>query len=223
MRRYIAALAFAVLFPAITLAQGVGAGAPPVGEVIAILGTATVKTLGSPFEAALSERDIVREGQTVRTFTGSRVRIKLLDGSTLSLGEATELRLDHLARERGGVSRSTVFTLLEGYMRTVVAPLRPESAFEVQTPSMVAAVRGTEWVQRHRNLRTELVVESGSVFVQESPSDLPGQTRPPPPLVLQTREGVGWGPLGVLEPVHVWLEPRIKQFFDATLLPSLLP
>ena len=241
MRRYIAALALAVLFPAVSLAQGVrypiplgklgaqvppaqvGLEAPPVGEVTVIVGTATVRARGLPFEAALSEHDIVREGVTVRTLAGSRLRIRLLDGSTLSLGEATELRLDQLARERGGASRTSVFTLFEGYLRTVVAPLRPDSPFQVQTPSMVAAVRGTEWIQRHRNLKTELLVENGSVVVQESPSDLPGQTRPPPPLLMHPGEGVGWGPLGVLEPIRQWVQPRILQFLDATFLPLQRP
>ena len=220
MRRLIVAIALAVLSPLPGHGQTVPPPAPPIGIVTTVIGTATVRSLGVPGEGYLSERDTLREGQIVRTLMGSRLRVRLMDGSTLSLGEATELRLDHLARERGGASRFSVFTLFEGYLRTVVAPLRSESAFEVQTPSMVAAVRGTEWVQRHRNLRTELLVERGSVFVAESASDLPGQSRPPPPLVMEPGEGVGWGPLGVLEPITRWVAPRVEQFLTATFLPD---
>ena len=187
---------------------------PVVGSVGAVSGRARVAAPGMPGEAVLGRQDLVREGQTVRTDADSRLQLQLLDGSTLSLGGGTELRLDHLTTF-AAPAPSSVFTLLGGYLRAAITPLQSGNTFEVRTPSMVAGVRGTEWIERHLDGRTEMYVFHGAVQV--------GNAQPQEnerKLLIQAGRGLDFGQNGPVSPIRRWRPQRIAAFVDETALPE---
>jgi hypothetical protein len=176
----------------------------------------------------LSTGDIIRQNETLRTDARSRLQIRLLDGSMLILGEKSELKLSGISLMPNNHTLS-LFNLLDGYLRAVISPLQSDTEFEVRTPSMVAAVRGTEWVERYSDGRTEIFVKRGVVSVSSPPpapaagAGAPGQpspeptpTQPIPQVRLQPGLGVDYGPDGALTPVTHWERRRSTEFFDST-------
>ena len=198
---------------------------PPVGSVERLSGSAVIVQEDSSPE--LSVGDVIRQGETLRTEVGSRLQVLLLDGSRLTLGAQSELRLSGITLLPNKHSLN-LFTLLGGYLRAVITPLQSDSEFEVRTPSMVAAVRGTEWVERYNEGRTEIFVRRGVVAVSSPPplappSPAPGQPAAPPlsPIPQTSLDpglGVDYGPDGALTPVARWDPKRRAQFFDFTTI-----
>ncbi len=201
------------------------ASSQPLGTVERVSGSAVIVQLDS--SPQLSIGDVVRQGETLRTDSNSRLQIHLLDDSILTIGPQSELKLTGLSLLPNQHTLS-LFTLLEGYLRAVIAPLHPDAEFEVRTPSMVAAVRGTEWVERYSNGRTEIFVNHGVVSVSSPPPPPPAKpgpgqpALPPPPPIVQMRVepglGVDYGPGGALTPVAPWQPERSADFFDSTTI-----
>jgi hypothetical protein len=156
LHRRLAFWGLLVLFIGIGGAEAAG---PVIGTVQSLRGTATVRSSDSP-EAPLAVSADVHQGETVRTGAESRLKLLLRDGSTLALGSETELELDSLAMTPGSIS---LFVQLSGFVHAAIEPLRPGTQFLLRTPSMIAAVRGTEWIQNYEDGKTEIIVTKGHV------------------------------------------------------------
>ncbi|RDE24833.1 LysM peptidoglycan-binding domain-containing protein [Motiliproteus coralliicola] len=97
-------------------------------------------------KAPLGPDSLIYLGDQVRTSRGSSVAIRFADDSILTLHEDSLIRFDHLsAHGRTGMVDSRL-NLLEGRIDTRVIPAKgPGSRFQIQTPSAISAVRGTEY------------------------------------------------------------------------------
>jgi hypothetical protein len=129
MKTVIAAL-FCVLISAGT------ACAEPVGNVVAVRGSATVERGGKKLDA--QPRLGIDLQDTVVTGAGGRVKLLFIDDSVLTLAEKTHMNIDTFLHSRTDRGKS-LFNLLDGKMRAVVG----KTGFEVKTPTVVAAARGT--------------------------------------------------------------------------------
>ena len=80
----------------------------------------------------------IQPNDTVRTAAGSRVKMKFVDDSVLTLVDNSKLVIKEFlySKEKGGKS---IFNLLDGKMHSIVG----KTKFEVQTPTAIAAARGT--------------------------------------------------------------------------------
>lgn len=181
-----------------------------VGTVTALDGQASVVLPDGSGEAPLAVQDQVREGAVLRTGADGRLRVTLRDGSTLSLGAQSEVRLDHLALDAAG-QQSGLLTHLRGYLRAVIAKLRRGSEFEVSTVSMIAGVRGTDWIQHVEDGATEIFVANGQVACRTP--------RTGEQVVLARGEGVTFQPSGSHTPVVRWGQAKIDRFVAATRVP----
>jgi ferric-dicitrate binding protein FerR (iron transport regulator) len=74
----------------------------------------------------------------VSTAEGGRVKILFIDDSVLTLAEKSRMSVDTFIHSRSDRGKS-LFNLLDGKMRAVVG----KTKFEVKTPTVVAAARGT--------------------------------------------------------------------------------
>ena len=209
MRRhwFIAALAL-IAFP--TLCVAAPAGGDVIGTVAALVGTASVRPADGGGEATLSVNDALREGEVVRTAADGRLKIALRDGSTLSLGSGTELTLEHLSLSAGATEQPSLFTQVDGFVRAAVVPLHPRAGFEIATPSSVAAVRGTDWIQQYTDGAAEIFVERGSVQITGV------QARASEQVVLQAGEGVTFSKIAPHTPVIRWGAAKIAAYEAAT-------
>lgn len=119
----------------------------PVPAVIdELLGDAQLQRAGSGDLVTLQAGDEVYLGDQIRTGDESTLAIRFADDSILTLYADSLIRFDHLsAHGKTGMVDSRL-NLIQGRMDTRVTPASgPGSRFEIQTPSAISAVRGTEY------------------------------------------------------------------------------
>jgi hypothetical protein len=196
----------------LTGAIPIPAGAQDIGVVTGLLGSATVQRAGrlGPEPLALSQE--VHQGDILRTGPRARLRVTLHDASVLSLGADTELKLDHLALSASPAESGSFFTFAGGYLRAVVGHLRPGSLFEIHSPSMVAAVRGTDWIESYSAGATEIFVAEGRVLATSAVNRTDWA-------LLDAGEGVSFSAGTPHTPVVRWGQEKINRYVEATRVP----
>lgn len=112
------------------------ASAEPVASVVAVRGKATVERAGKKLNA--QPKTGIELQDTVATAEGGRVKLLFIDDSVLTLAEKSRMSVDTFVHSRSDRGKS-LFNLLDGKMRAVVG----KTKFEVKTPTVVAAARGT--------------------------------------------------------------------------------
>ena len=137
-------------------------------SVAAIESRVEVQRQGSWSDLGLG--DTLRAGDSVRSDAQGRLRLVLSDGSVVVVASNSQLTLDaHLFNpaEKGGAK--SVLTLLKGKIRALVSEYyRGGGSFDVQTPTAVSGVRGTDFVVLFDPLeqRSDIVGVSGRVSVR---------------------------------------------------------
>jgi hypothetical protein len=87
----------------------------------------------------------VLESDTLRTGADGRLGVTLRDDTRVSLGPASEVRLDsflYTPSEGGSVSCSTSCAASPSYVSGKIAKLAPDS-IRLETPGAIVGVRGT--------------------------------------------------------------------------------
>jgi ferric-dicitrate binding protein FerR (iron transport regulator) len=188
------------------------AGAQIIGNVTGLFGPATVQHAGSAGTEPLALNEDVKQGDILRTGPGARLRVTLRDASVLSLGTDTELKLDHLALGAPPSDPGSLFTLAAGFLRTLVGRLRPGSLFEIHSPSMVAAVRGTDWIESYSAGTTEIFVAEGRVLATSAVDRTDWA-------LLDAGEGVSFKIGSPHTTVVRWGQEKINRYIEATRVP----
>jgi hypothetical protein len=188
------------------------AGAQIIGIVTGLSGSATVQRAGGERSEPLALSKEVHQGDILRTGPGARLRVTLHDSSVLSLGADTELKLDRLALSAPPGDLGSLFTLAGGFLRAAVGRLRPGSLFEIHSPSMVAAVRGTDWIESYSAGTTELFVAEGRVLATSAVNRTDWA-------LLDAGEGVSFSVGSPHTPVVRWGQEKINRYVEATRLP----
>ena len=117
------------VFPAFSIA------ADDIGKVVALRGGAVIDREQKKLDARLSNGIFC---DTVSTKESSRAKMLFIDDSVLSVGEKSTVVIKEFVQSKDERSRA-IFNLIDGKLRTVVG----HSEFTVQTPTLVAAARGT--------------------------------------------------------------------------------
>lgn len=106
----------------------------------------------------------VNARDSLRTHEGARLRLTLADGSTLALGEGSQVVLTEIMASggRGGM----VFDLLAGIVRAVLGASAPD-VFAVRGRAAVAAARSTDFIVETTASSTAVFVNEGMVAVDE--------------------------------------------------------
>lgn len=146
----------------------VGLAAPlAAGEVAATL----LKTSGSgrlllPDGSAgeFKPGTLVQPGSRIITSEGGLAVLMMDDGSRISLGPNTDLKVAESKVE--GSARSTVFEMVKGLFKATVQKLTVGSRFEVRTTDAVAAVKGTSFAVTADERGTKAEVEEGTVWLE---------------------------------------------------------
>ena len=131
-----------------------------VGQVVRQTGPVTALRGGVPRSLYIGA--FIQSGDRIRTGAGAKVRIDFRDGSSLSLGEDTDVELSAYLPEGGGRG---ILTLLLGIIRTSLSSVWRDG-FEVRTLAAVASVRSTDWITELNGTRASVFVVDGSVAVR---------------------------------------------------------
>jgi hypothetical protein len=99
----------------------------------------------------------------IKTTLDSRSSIILKDGSVIRLEAGTEITIAEITYE-GQKLKKAVFKLVFGKIWSQVKPLADNGSFAVETPTLVATVRGTSFSLSYLNQISQLYVASHQVF-----------------------------------------------------------
>lgn len=109
----------------------------------------------------------LRGGDEVRTGAGSRVYLKLAEGSLIKLGENASLRILELSPDRGGFFRAAL-NVLEGAFRFTTDALARERRRDVsiRVATVTAGIRGTDlWGKSDREDKQIVCLIEGRIEV----------------------------------------------------------
>jgi len=146
-------------------------GSPQLAGAVSALDPAATRN-----GAGLGLRDGVQWNDLLETNVSGRLRVGLRDGSILSLGSNSQMRVV----QHSAATQQTTLDLLFGRLRSQVVKLtQPNSRFEVRTPTAVAGVIGTDFLLIVTTDRTTVVVFSGIVKVtpRTGPGGAPNQSQ----------------------------------------------
>jgi ferric-dicitrate binding protein FerR (iron transport regulator) len=149
--RTVALLLCLVLSPLPTLAQG-SSSSQAAGQITALVPQTTRN--GS----IASAKEEVNWNDVLRTEGAGRARVQLRDGSILSLGSNSELKVT----QHDPATQQTELELNYGRVRTrVVQITKPGGKFQIKTPAAVAGVVGTDGVIIYEGGHMQVICFSG--------------------------------------------------------------
>ena len=138
-----------------------------IGEIVKLRGKARLLRQN---QSQFVERGAhLKVGDTLLTGPESRLRIKVVDGSIVTLGENSRLIIDRASFDLGSGNRDVGVSLFDGILRSSVAKVKGRSAFEVNTALVASAARSTEWVVELKGPATSLLVIEGKVAATATP------------------------------------------------------
>ncbi|MCU0846733.1 MAG: FecR domain-containing protein [Spirochaetes bacterium] len=114
------------------------------GTVNFISGDVNIVIKGKKTEARMG--DAVSETTIIETGAKSQVDV-LFEGKLVSIGESTSVEFRKLAREaEGGVKKYVLFMESGSVFSKLIIRMFKEDEYQVKTPTVVASVRGTEFL-----------------------------------------------------------------------------
>lgn len=129
--------------PAAPALRGSAPAGGPAAELLRVTGQVYYGAAGTEQYRQAAVGDRLRAGDRILTERG-RCLIRLADGSTVHLSRKSSFQLAAASTASASGARRVVMRLFSGMMRAIVKPLRGGDAFEVHTPSAIAAVKGTD-------------------------------------------------------------------------------
>jgi hypothetical protein len=122
------------------------ASAEPVGFIAVAKGQVDVQRYGTnSWEAAVMDAD-VEVGDTIRTGFDSQAKIILVDDTTLSIDEDTEITIQSLHVGAAATRDRSIIRQTRGKLRTVVgSAFGGQTRMEIHTPTAVVGVKGTDF------------------------------------------------------------------------------
>jgi FecR protein len=135
-----------VLMVATLLLAAVAVAQPESGTVAAVVGTLQIQRGGTWQEAAIGAP--VFPGDRLRTGTNDRAKVVFADDSVLDLAPGTELSITNQVFNPGRRGFRSLLRLFQGKVRAWVSAHyhEPHARYEVETPTAIAGVRGTEFI-----------------------------------------------------------------------------
>jgi hypothetical protein len=150
------------LFAAALLLISAGVAlAAPAGTVVGLFGACVVGSGGSRNAAKIGQP--VQVGDTVEVPADGKMKLRMADGSVVSVAAGTRMTIAAYGVDGGGQRQEARLSLAQGLLRAVVAPVGRPATFEVDTAVGTAAVRSTDWFVEASSNAMQIGVLTGSV------------------------------------------------------------
>ncbi len=184
-----------------------------IATVEVLTGDCAVTRFGAASATPLATGTALYEGDRVQTQTGARLKLAFVDGTVIQLGESTDLVLDWFLYAPDANSQSALLRVSSGIFRVILEFVLPNAAFEVQTATAAATVRGTDWITEAAAASTAIVALDGQVAVRNVEPEVPGQ------VVLDPGEGSDVKESEPPTGPNVWGDARRNAFIERTRAP----
>lgn len=158
IQRYLAAVLCFLISP-VPAALAAPADTAPAGQINALIPAATLNAKTAKAKDSLQWNDLLKTEHT------GRLRVALTDGSMLSLGSDSQLKVV----QHDTATQQTALEMNFGKIRSqVVKVTQPGGKFEVKTPNAVIGVIGTDFYVGYGNNQTTVICYTGKVWVSPS-------------------------------------------------------
>ena len=151
----------------VTLLASVAA-AEDVGTVASTRGQTEIGRGGAFTPAAVG--GVVQLGDQLRTGADGQLRVVFRDDSVIDLAQGSSLTVDKQVFDPGASRFTSLLSLAAGKARAIVSKAygAPGASYEVQTPTAVAGVRGTEFLIEYDPARdaTDVIGIDGKIMVR---------------------------------------------------------
>jgi hypothetical protein len=170
MRGTCASFLILVLAGVLPAARGVSAQPAPaasaeIATVVERVLPAQIKGAGEVAWKDVEDGAAVRLGDSFRTGPGGRVKMIFDDKSILILAEKSVLDITRHVYDPSTKQRESLYKLYEGKVRALVGELfGANSKFEIQSPTAVAGVKGTDFEESYAKPCTTIYSNAGSVY-----------------------------------------------------------
>ena len=137
-----------------------------IGKIIRSKGQVYLLRSGDSIPVRVRNRRRVKTGNYLITSYASLVHVLFKNGSVLQIGPRTKVRLSHsLVTKRGKIASHVL--VYQGIVACKIAKLlNPKPSYYVHTPTMTAAIRGTEFsVAAAKDNSSLITVEEGLVEI----------------------------------------------------------
>ncbi len=165
----------------LSLSCSIAYGQDDTAEISLMIGTVEVLPIGNGGWIEASEGMKLSGGDTVRTGIDGMLSVTFSNGSMVTLKSNTEFKVQSLTVSENKEDVDYRLSLTKGKLRAIVERLGEGSSFEIETPTAVAAVRGTLFYlyvlesaeadvseDVKERLKTELFVEEGGIIYTNS-------------------------------------------------------
>jgi hypothetical protein len=126
-------------------------------------GMARLQHKGSTQVSNIALGSSLIEGDTVITLENAKLELKLENGTVVRLGGSSKFTLSTLQRTSSGGIKG-LFNVAKGRLWFTVAKMTGDSELQTQTPTVIAAVKGTVWrADVAADGQTDMVVYDGVV------------------------------------------------------------
>ena len=150
-----------VVAVAFLLWSGGAVSAAPAGSVVGLSGSCFVESGGQRMPLKMGQP--VQVSDTVDVPADGKLKLRMTDGSVVSVAAGTRVTVSAYAVDGGGQRQTGKLTLAQGLLRAVVAPVGQPASFEVDTAVGAAAARGTDLFVEASGGAMQVGVLSGTV------------------------------------------------------------
>jgi hypothetical protein len=126
--------------PAFDVAAARAADMPEIGKTVAVKNKVTVEADAIP--RSLVKGETVHQNEIVITEKAASAEIELKDSTKLAVGPSARIVLDKFVYDAGAEPGSISINMAKGAFRFITGA-SPKSAYEIKTPTVSLAVRGT--------------------------------------------------------------------------------
>jgi hypothetical protein len=131
------------------------------GSVVGLSGQIIVDRGGQRYALKIGDQVYTEDGFQVPA--GAKLKLRMSDGSILSLAPDTTLRIDAYALDGYGRRQSAGVSIGQGLLRAVTAPGGQPGSFEVNTAVGTSGARSTDWFVEAAPGYEQVAVLNGSV------------------------------------------------------------
>jgi len=161
-------LAFVLAVPAVIAAKDTD----KVGKITSVSGTVEVKKSGGSKKFKAFNGMAIAQGDTIITGKKSKATMDLDSDKEVTIGASTTLTISQLVKSASAMGGKTKLTLKDGdVVIKVKKKLEGDSRFEIQTPTAIMGVMGTEFAVSANGQQTYLGVLEGIVRLTDNNGD----------------------------------------------------
>ncbi|MGO4347403.1 FecR domain-containing protein [Paenibacillus sp. MCAF9] len=163
---FVTLLVMAIIMPTSVFAKDT----EKAGKITAISGKAEVKKSGGSKKFNAFKGMAITKGDTILTGSDGKVTMDLDSDKEVTIGTDTTLVVSELVKSAKALGGKTSLSLLKGkVLVTIKKKLDGDSRFEIETPTAIMGVMGTQFTVAYENNESYLGVFEGAVKTKHGP------------------------------------------------------